>query len=94
MLITFIALDKIIQKFIFLIIILKIIYYNNRISSIIKSFEISDQEIISNLSYTKDVGLTGKIILLDKIKNEGIINNDYSKYISFLQILMIPRDIF
>ena len=94
MLITFIALDKIIQKFIFLIIILKIIYYNNKISSIKKSFEISGQEIISNLSYTKDVGLTGKIILLDKIKNEGIINNDYSKYISFLQILMIPRDIF
>ena len=56
-------------------------YNNNIISSIKKSFEIADQEIINNLSYSKDVGSTGTIILLYKIKNEDINNNDYSKYI-------------
>ena len=54
-------------------------YNNNIISSIKKTFEIVDEEIINNIAYSKDVGSTGTVILLYKIKNEDK-NNDFSRY--------------
>ena len=54
--------------------------YNDKIISIIKkTFEIADEEIINNSNYSKDVGSTGTIILLYKIKNEN--RNDFSRYL-------------
>ena len=54
-------------------------YINNRIIELIKnSFKIADEKIINNLSYNKDVGSTGTIILLYKIKNN---ENVFSRYI-------------
>ena len=54
-------------------------YNNNIISSIKKTFEIVDEEIINNITYSKDVGSTGTVILLYKIKNEDK-NNGFSRY--------------
>ena len=58
---------------------------NNKIISLIKkSFETADNEIINNGSFNKDVGSTGTIILLYKIKNNNNINgnkDEYSKYL-------------
>ena len=54
-------------------------YNNNIISSIKKTFEIVDEELINNIAYSKDVGSTGTVILLYKIKNEDK-NNDFSRY--------------
>ena len=54
--------------------------HNNKIISLMKkSFEIADEEILNNLTYTKDVGSTGTIILLYKLKNEN--NNIFSRYL-------------
>ena len=56
------------------------IEHNNKIITLLKkSFEIADEEILNNLAYTKDVGSTGTIILLYKLKNEN--NNIFSRYL-------------
>lgn len=55
--------------------------FNNDIISLVKkSFEIADEEIIKELSFNNEVGSTGTIVLLYKIKN-GPNTNNYSRYI-------------
>jgi serine/threonine protein phosphatase PrpC len=56
------------------------IFNDNVISLVKKSFEIADEEIIKDLSFNNEVGSTGTIILLYKIKNSQNID-DYSRYI-------------
>jgi serine/threonine protein phosphatase PrpC len=55
-------------------------FNDNIISFVKKSFEIADEEIIKDLSYNNEVGSTGTIVLLYKIKNSQNIN-DYSRYV-------------
>ena len=55
-------------------------FNNNIISLVKKSFEIADEEIIKDLSSNNEVGSTGTIVLLYKIKNSQNIN-DYSRYV-------------
>ena len=55
-------------------------FNDNIISLVKKSFEIADEEIIKDLSFNNEVGSTGTILLLYKIKNGPNIN-DYSRYI-------------
>ncbi len=57
---------------------------NKIIGSIKKSFEIADNEIIKNGGFNKEVGSTGTIILLYKIKNYNNISLNKDEYLKYI----------
>ena len=57
---------------------------NKIIGSIKKSFELADNEIIKNGGFNKEVGSTGTIILLYKIKNYNNISLNKDEYLKYI----------